>query len=105
MGIIGKDDKSEGDLLVVPKFDRMAVFVLFFLWWMVSGFFTVEGQDFKNSLKIYRFKFRLYAPIMVALYNLSHKEVVLYIGLLVIGTCVFSMITTAVLAKTSLSKM
>lgn len=33
----------EDPFLVIPKFDRLAVVILFYMWWMLSGIASTEG--------------------------------------------------------------
>ncbi|KAK6059032.1 hypothetical protein COOONC_03338, partial [Cooperia oncophora] len=67
VGIISDDEKKEDPFLVIPKFDRVPVLLLFYMWWMLCGVASTEG---------------LAAPITIAMYNWTNEEAVLYNGII-----------------------
>lgn len=45
----------EDPFLVIPKFDRVAVCLLFYMWWMMCGVASSGGFVSSNSIIILRF--------------------------------------------------
>ncbi|PIO65500.1 hypothetical protein TELCIR_12826, partial [Teladorsagia circumcincta] len=77
VGIISDDEKKEDPFLVIPKFDRTPVVLLFYLWWMLCGVASTEG---------------LAAPITIAMYNWTNEEAMLYNGIIQVISCGMSTI-------------
>ncbi|KAK6023427.1 hypothetical protein OSTOST_10787, partial [Ostertagia ostertagi] len=71
--------------LVIPKFDRTAVLLLFYLWWMLCGVASTEG---------------LAAPITIAMYNWTNEEAILYNGIVQVISCGVSTIGYTVIGST-----
>ncbi|XGW29436.1 hypothetical protein V3C99_008894 [Haemonchus contortus] len=44
VGIISDDEKKEDPFLIIPKFDRVAVGLLFYMWWMMCGVASSGGD-------------------------------------------------------------
>ncbi|VDM76613.1 unnamed protein product [Strongylus vulgaris] len=44
VGIISDEEKKEDPFLVIPKYDRIAVTLLFYMWWMLCGVASTEGD-------------------------------------------------------------
>ena len=89
-GIISDEDKKEDPFTVIPRFDRVAVALLFFYWWMFSGIASTEG---------------LAAPITMAMYNWSSEEAVLYNGILQTINCLTSTFMYFIIGTTRFGKM
>ncbi|KAK5970800.1 Major facilitator superfamily domain-containing [Trichostrongylus colubriformis] len=93
VGIISDDEKREDEKetipedpsLVIPKFDRIAVLLLFFIWWMLCGAASTEG---------------LAAPITIAMYNWTNEEAILYNGIVQVVSCAVSTIGYALIGST-----
>ncbi|KAK5972863.1 MFS domain-containing protein [Trichostrongylus colubriformis] len=85
VGIISDDEKREDPFLVIPKFDRIAVLLLFFMWWMLCGAASTEG---------------LAAPITIAMYNWTNEEAILYNGIVQVVSCAVSTIGYALIGST-----
>lgn len=71
-GIITDEEKRADPFTIIPRFDRQAVCVLFFYWWMLCGIGSTEG---------------LASPITMAMYNWSSEEAVLYNGAIQMVSC------------------
>ncbi|CAJ0603064.1 unnamed protein product [Cylicocyclus nassatus] len=84
-GIISDEEKKQDPFLVIPKFDRLAVIYLFYVWWMLCGVASTEG---------------LASPITIAMYNWTYKEAILYNGILQVIACGTSTATYALIAST-----
>ncbi|VDM56631.1 unnamed protein product [Angiostrongylus costaricensis] len=85
VGIISDEEKKEDPFLVIPKFDRVAVLLLFYMWWLLCGVASTEG---------------LAAPITIAMYNWTHEEAILYNGIVQVIACGVSTITYTVIGST-----
>lgn len=85
VGIISDDEKKEDPFLVIPKFDRLAVVILFYMWWMLSGIASTEG---------------LAAPITIAMYNWTHEEAILYNGIIQVVSCLVSTASYTIIGST-----
>uniref|UniRef100_A0A0K0D6S6 MFS domain-containing protein n=1 Tax=Angiostrongylus cantonensis TaxID=6313 RepID=A0A0K0D6S6_ANGCA len=85
VGIISDEEKKEDPFLVIPKFDRVAVLLLFYMWWLLCGVASTEG---------------LAAPITIAMYNWTHEEAILYNGIVEVIACGISTITYTVIGST-----
>ncbi|KHJ94121.1 hypothetical protein OESDEN_05953 [Oesophagostomum dentatum] len=89
VGIISDEEKKEDPFLVIPKFDRIAVILLFYMWWMLSGIASTEG---------------LAAPITIAMYGWTNEEAILYNGIVQVVSCGMSTITYTVIGSTRIGK-
>ncbi|WKY06937.1 hypothetical protein Q1695_006817 [Nippostrongylus brasiliensis] len=84
-GIISDDEKKGDPFLVIPKFDRVAVVLLFYLWWMMCGVASAGG---------------LSAPITIAMYDWTHEEAVFYNGVIQTISCAVSTFTYFIIGST-----
>ncbi|CAD6194943.1 unnamed protein product [Caenorhabditis auriculariae] len=89
VGIISDEEKKEDPFMVLPKFDRLAVAFLFFVWWYVYGVVSVSS---------------LFAPMTMAMYNWNAEQAVLYNGLLETGSCAVTTMGNLLIAQTSIGK-
>ncbi|KHJ78134.1 hypothetical protein OESDEN_22246, partial [Oesophagostomum dentatum] len=80
---------SEDPFLVIPKFDRVAVILLFYVWWMLSGIAGTQG---------------LAAPITIAMYGWTNEEAILYNGIAQVVSCGMSAITCTLMGSTRIGK-
>ncbi|CAL2040727.1 unnamed protein product [Caenorhabditis brenneri] len=87
VGIISKEEKSQDPYFVLPKFDRLPVLLLFYMWWLMCGVVCVESMA---------------APVTIAMYNWSREDAVLYNGIIQTLSCVFTFIVNFSLASTKL---
>ncbi|KAK6053450.1 hypothetical protein COOONC_09045 [Cooperia oncophora] len=85
VGIISDDEKKEDPFLVIPKFDRVPVLLLFYMWWMLCGVASTEG---------------LAAPITIAMYNWTNEEAVLYNGIIQVISCGVSTLGYTIIGST-----
>ena len=84
-GIISDEEKKEDPFTVIPRFDRVAVAVLFFCWWIFSGIWGTES---------------LASPITMAMYNWSSQEAIFYNGIVQMISCVTSTLTYILIGAT-----
>ncbi|CAJ0937304.1 unnamed protein product, partial [Mesorhabditis belari] len=91
VGIISDDEKAQNPWLVIPKFDRIPVGILFFVW---SCMCSVGAAVYSVA-----------SPLTMAMYGWSSDEAVSYNALLQTGSCATSGITYLFLAKTRYGKM
>uniref|UniRef100_A0A8R1DK84 Major facilitator superfamily (MFS) profile domain-containing protein n=1 Tax=Caenorhabditis japonica TaxID=281687 RepID=A0A8R1DK84_CAEJA len=87
VGIISKEDKTSDPYFVLPKFDRLPVILLFYMWWLLCGVVCVESMS---------------APVTIAMYNWSREDAVLYNGIIQTVSCVFTFAVNFSLASTRL---
>ncbi|KJH43775.1 hypothetical protein DICVIV_10204 [Dictyocaulus viviparus] len=87
VGIISDEEKKDDPFLVIPKFDRIAVLLLFYMWWLLCGVASTEG---------------LAAPIAIAMYNWTNEEAILYNGIIQVVSCGVSTITYTIIGSTRL---
>ncbi|UMM29142.1 hypothetical protein L5515_011653 [Caenorhabditis briggsae] len=87
VGIISEEEKSQDPYFVLPKFDRLPVLLLFYMWWLMCGVVCVESMA---------------APVTIAMYNWSREDAVLYNGIIQTVSCVFTFIVNFSLAATKL---
>ncbi|CAI4223859.1 unnamed protein product [Auanema sp. JU1783] len=74
-GIISDESKKSDPFLIIPKFDKVAVAIMFFVWWILSGVSSTQG---------------LAAPITMAMFNWTSEEAVLYNGIIQSIACMWS---------------
>ncbi|KAK5972864.1 MFS domain-containing protein [Trichostrongylus colubriformis] len=84
-GIISDDEKKEDPFLIIPKFDRIAVCLLFFMWWMMCGVASSGG---------------LSAPVTMAMYDWTNEEAVLYNGIIQTISCAVSTLSYFIIGST-----
>ncbi|KAL6738139.1 hypothetical protein Aduo_011718 [Ancylostoma duodenale] len=84
-GIISDDEKKEDPFLVIPKFDRIAVCLLFYMWWMMCGVASTGG---------------LAAPIPMAMYDWTNEEAILYNGIMQTISCAVSTFSYFIIGST-----
>nr|CDJ82595.1 Major facilitator superfamily MFS-1 domain containing protein [Haemonchus contortus] len=89
VGIISDDEKKEDPFLVIPKFDRVPVLLLFYMWWMLCGIASTEG---------------LAAPITIAMYNWTDEEAILYNGVVQVISCLVSTLGYTIIGSTRIGK-
>ncbi|CAA92626.2 MFS domain-containing protein [Caenorhabditis elegans] len=87
VGIISKEDKTSDPYFVLPKFDRLPVLLLFYMWWLMCGVVCVESMA---------------APVTIAMFNWSREDAVLYNGIIQTISCIFTFIVNFSLASTRL---
>ncbi|EFP04916.1 hypothetical protein CRE_07983 [Caenorhabditis remanei] len=87
VGIISEEEKNQDPYFVLPKFDRLPVLLLFYMWWLMCGVVCVESMA---------------APVTIAMYNWSREDAVLYNGIIQTVSCVFTFIVNFSLASTKL---
>ena len=80
----------EDPFLVIPKFDHMAVLLLFLYTWVYSGFASTEG---------------LASTFTMAMYNWNSEEAVLYNGILQTINCIINTLTYILIATTRFGKL
>lgn len=88
-GIISDDEKKEDPFLVIPKFDRVAVCLLFYMWWMMCGVASSGG---------------LSAPLTIAMYDWTNEESVLYNGIIQTISCAVSTFSYFIIGSTRVGK-
>uniref|UniRef100_A0A7I5EAQ0 MFS domain-containing protein n=1 Tax=Haemonchus contortus TaxID=6289 RepID=A0A7I5EAQ0_HAECO len=89
VGIISDDEKKEDPFLIIPKFDRVAVGLLFYMWWMMCGVASSGG---------------LSAPITMAMYDWTNEEAILYNGIIQTISCAVSTISYFVIGSTRVGR-
>ena len=81
---------SDDPWLVIPQSDRTAVFLLFFIWCIYSGFASTE---------------HLATTVTMVMYNWNSEEAVLYNGLLQTVNCVANTATYILIGSTRFGKL
>ncbi|CAI2349995.1 unnamed protein product [Caenorhabditis sp. 36 PRJEB53466] len=90
VGIISQEEKTSNPYFVLPKFDRLPVLLLFYMWWLMCGVVCVESMS---------------APVTIAMYNWSREDAVLYNGIVQTVSCVFTFFINFSLASTRLKEI
>ncbi|CAJ0562539.1 unnamed protein product, partial [Mesorhabditis spiculigera] len=91
VGIISDEEKAENPWFVLPKWDRISVAILFFVWACMAG---VGACVYSIS-----------SPLTMVMYGWSSNEAVAYNSLLQTGSCAMSAVTYIMLAKTRYGKL
>ncbi|CAJ0923808.1 unnamed protein product, partial [Mesorhabditis belari] len=91
VGIISDDEKTSNPWLVIPKFDRAPVLVMFYLWGLLM---TIATSIYCVA-----------TPMSMAMFGWSSEEAVIYNAVLQTGSCICSAVTAFLLGRTRLGNM
>ncbi|CAD6190734.1 unnamed protein product [Caenorhabditis auriculariae] len=85
VGIISNEEKTDDPFFVMPKFERLPVILLFYMWWLMCGVVCIES---------------LAAPLTIAMFGWSAEDAVFYNGFLQTFSCIFTTVVNFTVANT-----